>query len=196
MKAEAKLGEMEKMTEEELIKLVTPAPTPPTPQTSEEKLQEQERKRTEAGVSRTTKETGTQTKKGQAKEMGGTRLTETVEQLELPQDILDGIKKLVNARLRKQEMENETSEIVLENAKKMSEVAKVESEVAQKNTELTEMELKIIREKTEVEKELAKMEKENTEKKRELTEIELEGAKQKKKQRDDLDEEIRKVKKK
>jgi len=196
MKAEAKLGEMEKMSQEELIKLVTPAPTTPQPQTSEEKLQEQERKRTEAGVSRTTKETGTQTKKGQAKEMGGTRLAETVEQLELPQDILDGIKKLVNARLRKQEMENETSEIVLENAKKMSEVAKVESESSQKKTELTELELEAIKEKAKTEKELAEMEKENTKKKRELTEIELEDAKKKREQRKELDEEIKKVKKK
>jgi hypothetical protein len=196
MKAEAKLGEMEKMSQEELIKLVTPAPTTPQPQTQEEKLQQQEQKRTEGGVSRTTKETGTQTKKGQAKEMGGTRLAETVEQLELPQDILDGIKKLVNARLRKQEMENETSEIVLENAKKMSEVAKVESESSQKKTELTQLELETVKEKAKTEKELAEMEKENTKKKGELTEIELESAKQKKRQRDDLDEEIRKVKKK
>jgi hypothetical protein len=196
MKAEAKLGEMEKMSQEELIKLVTPAPTTPQPQTQEEKLQQQEQKRTEGGVSRTTKETGTQTKKGQAKEMGGTRLAETVEQLELPQDILDGIKKLVNARLRKQEMENETSEIVLENAKKMSEVAKVESESSQKKTELTQLELEAVKEKAKTEKELAEMEKENTKKKGELTEIELESAKQKKRQRDDLDEEIRKVKKK
>lgn len=199
MKAEAKLGEMEKMTEEELIKLVTPAPTTPQPQTQEEKLQEQKQKRSEGGVSRTTKETGTQTKKGQAKEMGGTRLAETVEnfeQLELPQDIIDGIKKLVNARLRKQEMENETSEIVLENAKKMSEVAEIESESSQKKTRLTELELETAKEKAKTEKELADMEKENTKKKRELTEIELESAKQKKKQRDDLDEEIRKVKKK
>jgi hypothetical protein len=198
-KEEAKLAMIEKMSQEELEALVTPAPTTPQTQTPEEKLQEQEKKRAEGGVSRTTKETGTETKKGQSKSMGGTRLAETIETaelLELPQDILDGLKKLVKSKLREQENKTNLTEIELENAKKTSENLKIESEATHSKTALTEAELKAIKDKAQAAKELAEMEKENANRKKEVVSLELESAKQKKKQRDDLDEEIRKVKKK
>jgi hypothetical protein len=91
LKTEAKLEAIEQMTSEELANI--PEPQPQKPQTPEEKLKEQGEKRQEKGVSRTTKETGTESKKGLAKGMGGTRkVAETIE-FEIPQEIIDKIKK-------------------------------------------------------------------------------------------------------
>lgn len=87
LKENAKLDMMKKMSVEELANMIK-VQNVPQPKTPEEKLKEQEEKRAEHGVSRTTKETGTQSKKGQAKEMGGSRGVQETTEID-PKDLID-----------------------------------------------------------------------------------------------------------
>lgn len=150
LKIEAKLKVFESMTEEELAKISEPQPQKPkTDETPEEKLTEQGEKRQEGGVSRTTKETGTKSKKGQAKPMGGTRkVGETMEtsettEIELPKEVEDEIKKRaldsIEGETKKVELEQKKFDLEVKRKKKKS-LEKIDEEMDKINKKESEKE--------------------------------------------------------
>jgi hypothetical protein len=150
LKVEAKLKVFESMTEEELAKISEPQPQKPkTDETPEEKLTEQGEKRQEGGVSRTTKETGTKSKKGQAKPMGGTRkVGETMEtsettEIELPKEVEDEIKKRaldsIEGETKKVELEQKKFDLEVKRKKKKS-LEKIDEEMDKINKKESEKE--------------------------------------------------------